>query len=77
VIRIGDIKIDEDFFDILIRYLNKTTGMELEYYQKRCFEKRIKTRMIRFNSLVLVSFYKYFLKNFTADSLNRTYLKVS
>ena len=63
MIRIEDIKFDEDYYDLLIRYLKKTTGLELGYYQRRHIEKRIKSRMIRVNCYALESYYKYILEN--------------
>jgi len=49
VIRIEDIKFDEDHYDLIIQFLNKTTGLKLGYYQRKHIEKRIKSRMIRVN----------------------------
>jgi len=63
VIRIEDINFDEDYYNLLIRFLNKTTGLELGYYQRRHIEKRIKSRMIRVNCDRLELYYKYILGN--------------
>jgi chemotaxis methyl-accepting protein methylase len=65
VIRIEDINFDEDYYDLLIRFLNKTKGIELGYYQRRHIEKRIKSRMIRVNCWTLESYYNYILENTT------------
>jgi len=62
VIRIEDIKFDEDYYDLLIRFLNKTIGLKLGYYQRRHVEKRIKSRMIRVNCYTLGSYYRYILE---------------
>ncbi len=50
MIRIDDIQIDEDYYDLLIHLLMKTTGLNLDYYGRNFVEKRIKSRMIRVNS---------------------------
>jgi chemotaxis methyl-accepting protein methylase len=63
VIRIEDIKIDEDFFEILIHFLMNATGLNLECYHKKFVEKRIKSRMIRVNCNTLESYYQYILEN--------------
>ncbi len=63
MILIEDIKFDEDFYDLLIRFLNKTTGLKLGYYQRKHIEKRIKSRMIRVNCSNFESYYKYLVEN--------------
>jgi chemotaxis methyl-accepting protein methylase len=63
VIRIEDIKFDEDYYDFLIRFLVKTTGLKLGCYQRKHIEKRIKSRMIRVNCSKLDSYYRYVLEN--------------
>ena len=62
MIRIEDIKFDKDYYDRLIRFLNKVTGLELRYYKRRHIEKRIKSRMIRVNCYRLESYYKYIIE---------------
>jgi len=69
VIRIEDIKIEKDYYDLLIRFLNTTTGLELGYYRRRHIEKRIKSRMIRVNCSTLESYYKYILESPTEIEL--------
>ncbi|MHA2181175.1 MAG: hypothetical protein ACXAAH_07110, partial [Promethearchaeota archaeon] len=65
MIRIDDIKFDEDYYYLLIRFLNKSIGLDLKYYQRRHIEKRIKSRMIRVNCYTLESYYRYILESQT------------
>ncbi len=59
MIRIDDIQIDEDYYNLLIHLLMNTTGLNLDYYQRNFIEKRIKSRMIRVNCNTLESYYNY------------------
>ncbi|MFX0024035.1 MAG: CheR family methyltransferase [Candidatus Hermodarchaeota archaeon] len=59
MIRIDDIQIDEDYYNLLIHLLMSTTGLNLDYYQRNFIEKRIKSRMIRVNCNTLESYYNY------------------
>jgi len=63
VIRIDDIQIDEDYYNLLFHLLMDTTGLNLNYYQRNFVEKRIKSRMIRVKSDKLKSYYEYILEN--------------
>ncbi len=63
MIRIEDIKFDEDHYDLIIQFLNKTTRLKLGYYQRKHIEKRIKSRMIRVNCFEFESYYRYLLEN--------------
>jgi len=63
MIRIENIKIDEEFFNLLIQFLNNITGLNLEYYRREFVERRIKARMIRVNCSTLESYYYYLLEN--------------
>jgi chemotaxis methyl-accepting protein methylase len=63
VIRVEDIKFDEDRYDILTRFLRKTTGIDLNYYQRRHVEQRIKSRMIWVNCETLESYHEYIRKS--------------
>ncbi|MFX0006826.1 MAG: CheR family methyltransferase [Candidatus Hermodarchaeota archaeon] len=63
MIRIDDIQIDEDYYNLLIHLLMNTTGLNLEYYQRNFVEKRIKSRMIRVGCNTLESYYNFLLEN--------------
>ncbi|MFX0003321.1 MAG: CheR family methyltransferase [Candidatus Hodarchaeota archaeon] len=63
MIRIDDIQVDEDYYNLLIHLLINTTGLNLDYYQRNFVEKRIKSRMIRVKCDTLDSYYQYLIKN--------------
>ncbi|UCC21079.1 MAG: hypothetical protein JSV62_07320 [Promethearchaeota archaeon] len=65
MIRIDDIQIKEDYYNLLIRLLIDKTGLNLNYYQRNFVEKRIKSRMIRVGCKTIETYYNYFLENST------------
>jgi len=62
VIRIDDIKFNENFYNLLIDFLINATGLNLNYYRKNYIEKRIKSRMIRVNCDTFESYFNYILE---------------
>ncbi len=62
MIRIDDIQIDDDYYNLLIHLLMNSTGLNLDYYQRNFIEKRIKSRMIRVNCDTLESYYNFLLE---------------
>ncbi|MFX1525330.1 MAG: hypothetical protein ACFFCC_17615 [Promethearchaeota archaeon] len=74
MIRIKAIKFDEDNYNLFIRFLRKTTGKELDYYQRRLLENRFNLGGLVFlgkteSILSLQSNLKL------VDSLNQIYMK--
>ena len=63
MIRIENIKIDEEFYNLLIQFLSNETGLNFEYYRREFVERRIKARMIRVNCSSLESYYYYLFEN--------------
>ncbi|MFW9822071.1 MAG: hypothetical protein ACFFE4_04005 [Candidatus Thorarchaeota archaeon] len=57
MIRIEDINFNEDYYDILTRFLRKTTRIDQDYYQKSPLQKTIKSRIIRANCETLESYH--------------------
>ncbi|MFX0035398.1 MAG: CheR family methyltransferase [Candidatus Hermodarchaeota archaeon] len=62
MIRIDDIKFNENYYNLLVDYLINATGLNLNYYRKNHIEKRIKSRMIRVNCNTFESYYNYLLE---------------
>ena len=63
MIRIENITIDEDYYNLLIDFLSHETGLDFQYYRKNFVERRIKARMIRVNCLTIHSYYYYIKDN--------------
>ncbi|MFW9894971.1 MAG: hypothetical protein ACFFD7_04125 [Candidatus Thorarchaeota archaeon] len=74
MIRIDDIKFDENNYGLFIRFLRKTTGIELDYYQRRLLESRF-----NLGGLILTLKTESILSSQSnlklVDSLNRIYMK--
>lgn len=61
--KLDSIKINEEFYQKIIRFLNKEKQVNLEFYRRNFIEKRLKLRMIRLGFKQLESYYKHLVFN--------------
>jgi len=63
LIKIENIRMDGDYYSLLLEYLSNKTGLNFKYYRKNFVERRLKARMIRVKCSTLHSYYYYVKDN--------------
>ncbi len=61
--KLDSIKINEELYQKIIRFLNKETQLNFSFYRRNFIEKRLKLRMIRLEYKELESYYKHLISN--------------